>query len=202
MVEIRQTIRRADGTLIEIAASRQAVEIGVTRASSGYVSAGAGQPAFWMSAEDWKQLLARAWEHAGEHWHRNILAKHFTHRGATEYGYQERSVKHNRRKLRKFGHTYPNVFTGEMKHAVMRARELSATSKGGKVVLYGPTHLYAFRKDYKQPDKAAEISAISEADARELAAVIDRYIEQELNKDGGRSAAAGHRGPGLADAAT
>lgn len=201
VVEITQTIRRGDGTVIQVTSTRQAVEIGVERSASGYVSAGAGQPAFWMSAEDWKALLAKAWEAAGEYWHREILAKHFTHAGAAEYGYAPRTVKHNWRKLRKFGHTYPNVFTGEMKHQVMRARELQTTSRGGKVILYGPTYLYAYRKDYSQPDKAAEIAAVSEADARALAAVIDKFIQEALTKDGGRSAAAGHRGPGLADVA-
>ena len=44
----------------------------------------------WMKAKVWRDLVKRAMFELGRYWHRAILPKHFTHRGAHEYGYQER----------------------------------------------------------------------------------------------------------------
>lgn len=102
----------------------------------------------------------------GKFWHEKILPKHFTTTAIGEYGYKPRSHKHQARKKEKFGHSFPNVYTGLMRDKVLSQtnQDIRNTAKGVKIVLHGPLHLYAFRKDYDQPDKAAELTAVSSRD--------------------------------------
>lgn len=86
------------------------------------------------------------WQNLGEFWHKTMRPKHFTHAGAREYGYRprkgERGNPHPKgfarsytgRKLKKFGHTLPMVFTGESR-SLTGIRDVRATSKGTRVVM-------------------------------------------------------------------
>lgn len=178
MIEIKQVITTASGDKLEISRRGISWQPG-DRSITG------------CSALEWAQILARCWNAAGEYWHREILPKHFTHAGATEYDYQGRTPKHLRRKLRKYGHTYPLVFSGDLKRDVLRTLDVRSDQKGARVVLHGPRYLYAYRKDYKQADKAYELSTISRGDAEAIARVLDQNIEAA--KAGGISGG-GHRG--------
>jgi|GEM_PF-3149292 len=149
-----------------------------------------------LRAAEWRNLLRAAWFHAMRMWFRFVLPKHFTHRGATEYGYQERSVLHTRKKLRKFGHTYPNVFTGKLRAEVLaNATDIRATAKGVRGYLHGPKYLWQYRKNYSQPDKAKELTAVSDADREFIAEVMDKYIARQLRRAGIRDVGAGHAVP-------
>ena len=46
-----------------------------------------------------------------------------------KYQFRRRSAKYNRRKLRKFGHQKPLVFTGELRDSVLRTARVTATSR-------------------------------------------------------------------------
>lgn len=201
MIPIKQTAVLQDGRKIELTAYAFRPSVSLT-----------GLPLSKV-----REVLKAAWEHAGEFWHRVILKKHFTHAGAKEYGYKPRKQaevrtsmtksgkirvrklpSYDQRKFRKWGHTYPLVWSGEMKRQVMRTRDVRSTAKGAKVVLHGPKHLWQFRKDYGQADKAAELSRISEADARLITRVLDRAIERGLGRPRGQQGSAtavgaGHR---------
>jgi len=184
------------------------VEVKTTRDSVG------------LSLRDWNDLLRAAWLHAIRFWFRFILPKHFTHRGATEYKYKPRDIKYNRRKLRKFGHTYPNVFSGKMRaEALANVTDIRVTQAGGKAYIHGPKYLFKYRKYggrkaarylrrrshhagtdparyvlHDQPDKAAELTAVSKADMELIAKIMDRFIQRAVGSAGGmRDLTAGHR---------
>ncbi len=194
MIEIKQRITGVDGSSFEV--SRQGVSL-VTRDRS----------MCGCSPGVWRGILARAWETAGEHWHKAILPKHFTVRGRYEYRYEPRSKKHREKKLRRFGHRRPLVFTGESERKAKRIRDIRELKSGKavRIFLHVPSYFFKFHKASDpwsavahkgQPNKAAELQRISERDSNELAMVIDKQVTTEANLLGGvlKGVGRGHRG--------
>jgi hypothetical protein len=95
------------------------------------------------------RILKECWSLIGQLWHREMRPKHFTHAGAREYGYTPRSGESARpcskgfrrsytgRKLRKFGHTLPLVYTGTSR-GLTRTGNITATSKGVRIAMHAP----------------------------------------------------------------
>lgn len=82
-------------------------------------------------------------------WHRDMRPKHFTHAGASEYGYTERSPNYNRQKFRRFGHTYPLVYTGDSKLATEKNVNIRATATSNKTS--GIVKMRAPKLNWKNP---------------------------------------------------
>ena len=143
-----------------------------------------------LKVSEWRNVSKVAWKHAGEVWHDELLPKHFTEEGAREYRYKRRSRRHREKKLRRYGHSRPLEFSGELRRQVMRVRDVRVVGDNSrrrgtaKVVLHGPRHLYAFRRDLDQPNKAKELQAVSRADARRIGRVMDESLTRELGKTG------------------
>lgn len=200
---IKQTVTMPDGRKVEF--SRRGIELSADRSLTG------------CSRGAWNKGLIQAWEAAGRFWHQEILPKKFTHAGATEYGYQGRTPQYTRRKLRKFGHTYPLVYTGELKRQALRTEDIRSTARGVKIVIHGPAYLYMYRRyqpqklsaaalrraqrrgldtsrTIDQPDKAGELQAVSARDAELIAKKIDRFLAVKFGGPGDWNAARGHAG--------
>jgi len=145
----------------------------------------------------WRDVSMAAWRRVGEFWHRVLLPKHFGTGAAQRYGYQDRHPLYERKKQRRFGHRRPLEYRGYLKRDVTTVRDVRtvrASSKAHgrervlgavKIVLHGPKYLYQYRKDLRQPDKAAELQAINAEDERTIAAVLDRELQRELDRLGG-----------------
>lgn len=132
-------------------------------------------------ARELNSALRKSFEKVGGFWHNDILPKHFTTAGAREYGFQKRDKKYMKRKARKFHHQRPNVFSGKMELAIESRVEIRATKKGAKLKMHGPKYLFQFRKDFNQPDKAAEITAVSDKDQEAMAKRIEKEVVRNLN---------------------
>jgi len=131
-----------------------------------------------MQKRQWNAEIEKpSWTAVGLHHKRAHIAKHFTAAGAAEYGYATRSRKYTAAKQRKFGHTLPLVYSGEMK-ANCRAPEIRATSKGCKVVLQARK---ANRRNPKsRANMAAELRQVSAAEAAQLAREKDRAMIRRI----------------------
>ena len=116
----------------------------------------------------------------GATWHDKTLPGHFTPAAAGRYKYRKRTAKYRDRKRRVHGHRRPLVYSGEMERMVTRMARVTATGRGARVALKGPRYLYAYRKA-GQPDKAAELIAVTPAEAEDMATVLDREITARLN---------------------
>lgn len=132
---------------------------------------------------DFHSLLREGMEENMEFWHRKRLPFHFTNRASAVYGYKRRSAKHNKRKLRRFGHTRPLEFTGRMKQQVTSRITITSTKRGKTVrgALQGPRYLFAFRKDFGQADKAAELTAVTQPEVLTMARRLDKFMTNRLN---------------------
>jgi len=117
----------------------------------------------------------------GGHWHSRYLPGHFEPAAAGKYRYKRRGKQYLIDKERAVGHTRPLDYTGDMKAMLTRMARISATSKGAKVAMTGPRYLYAFRKDLAQPDKAAEVTATTKAEATAFAQLLDQRLTRRLN---------------------
>ena len=117
----------------------------------------------------------------GSHWHANMMPGHFEKSAEGKYHYKPRNASYIRRKARKYGHTRPLDYSGEMKRQATRMAKITSTSKGARVTMSGPRYLYMYRKDYKQPDKAAELTFITNEEVNLLAQILDKKITARLN---------------------
>ncbi len=134
-----------------------------------------------------------AWTDAGRWWHKILRPKHFTKRGATEYGYQPRSGERGRpykggfrrsytgRKLAEYGHTQPLKLTGKSQ-AMTRLRDVrpKPKGKGVRVVLRAPA-LNARYKD-SNINMRDEMTVISQAEANPIIRIWNKSLERRLRR--------------------
>jgi len=126
-----------------------------------------GWPA--MRKSDLNRLKKEAYMRVGKIWLKKMLPAHFRAGAASKYGYEPRSLRHNRRKRAIFHHTQPLVFTGALKREVLSpaGHSVSATSKGARVRLH---HHVVHRKVHE------ELIAVTEPERRELSAVFTNEL--------------------------
>lgn len=119
----------------------------------------------------------------GELWHLRFFPKHFTHRGATEYGYTKRNARYERFKYKKFGHTYPLVFTGNSRTRASSPR-IVATAKRGearvRVIMHAPT--LNLTPKGGRINLRKELTTVSLAEAEELARETGFFLQYVFSK--------------------
>ena len=133
---------------------------------------------------------------------RRNLAKHFTKAAYSLYGYAPRSGdrssgrgfygSYQYRKLRKFSHTLPLVWSGELRRLTLfGARDVRATSTGGnaKVRIVLPR-----KANFKNPNSKVhplkELQAISSRELVDIQKFAGEQLEREFKRFGFKSAPA------------
>lgn len=101
---------------------------------------------------------------------RYVIPRKFTQRARTEFpGYfRERSEKHRERKLKKFGHNLPLVYTGTLRQNALDPGKspVRATYKGATLRL---------RFGHKmRPEQVREMEAITPRHKRRMAQIIEK----------------------------
>lgn len=135
-------------------------------------------------------ILRGAWFLIGVHWHKKMRPKHFTHRGAREYGYKPRGGQpgsgrkftgsYTSRKLRLKGHTRPLEFTGQSRK-LTEIRDVRATPKGVRIVMAANT--FNRRRSVNSPHMREEMTTVSAAEQREIEKLLGRLIERGISQD-------------------
>lgn len=140
-------------------------------------------------------------------WHAKYMPEHFTVAGGKKYGYQPRKgdneppriprrdgkpgTRANRRyswqKRRKLRHNRPLVWSGESEAAAKAGVHLSTRRMQGNIVrgfaaMRLPTYFYQYRKDLKQPNKAAELTATVAEERESLAKLVHDRAVAHLTK--------------------
>lgn len=146
-----------------------------------------------LKAREWNKMLKTVWYHVGRFWHRYILPKHFTQKGANEYKYAKRqgqgweadrgwSRTYHARKIKIKHHGNPLEYTGSLKRAAMGLVDVRATGNGANIYLRGlPPHVN-FMPHAASPNMKAELTAISLKDTETLIRVGDKEINKQLKK--------------------
>lgn len=134
------------------------------------------------------------WESLGVDWHQKMRPKHFTHRGAAEYGYTPRKGEdatgkrfrnsYTGKKFRLFHHTDPLVYTGTSKQ-LTRLRDVRATGKGCRVVMRAPA--LNLKPKGGRIDMRDEMTRISTAEQLRLTQSGGDRLKRGISKVRGRS---------------
>lgn len=137
-----------------------------------------------------KRAVRQGFIEAGEWWRRKHLPRHFTERAGVFYSYQKRTLRHQARKKKKFGHRKPLVFTGQSRDAIMADRQPPKWRKRGgipgvEVRIKAPKYFYQFNPA-TGPNKLAEVTQLASSELAVLARVVDRRITAAMNNARGR----------------
>lgn len=114
----------------------------------------------------------------GATWHKQFRPKHFTRRGAAEYGYDRRTRRYTATKMRRFGHADPLVFTGESR-TLAKARRLTGTSKGSRLTMNVPA--LNRRPKGKKQSMRDEMTVTSEGEMVRLTGQLAKFLAFRLD---------------------
>lgn len=141
-----------------------------------------------LTRRDFNDMKRRTFDVIGRTWHRDMLAKHFSHAGAREYGYRPRKGmpgnphpqgfdrSYSGRKLRAMGHTRPLEYSGEGRR-LARIQDIRVTSKRVRVIL---PRKFNRRNPHSQIDMREELTTVSEGEERQLVYLADRHLDRQL----------------------
>jgi hypothetical protein len=124
-----------------------------------------------------------AWFQTGAEFHRENSDKRFTHRHASEAGYALRSKNYERRKLKKFGHTNPLVYSGTSRLA-SRAASVTSTSKTVKI-RYPGLRVFNFKNPKMRADMNKEFTTVLPQETQASARYFDEKLDRKLNEYNG-----------------
>lgn len=133
-------------------------------------------------AKHYPKIRAKGFAEVGDWWHGMILPGHFDTSAQQKYGYQPRTAKYAKRKGIVKHHQLPLVWSGEAMQMLTSMARISESSKGVDVRMTGPRHFYAFRKDYRQADKAAEVTRVSTDEIDQMNRIVDDTLTEELDR--------------------
>ena len=120
---------------------------------------------------------------AGLHWHAKIHPEHYTIAAEKRYGYQPRDIDYTRKKAKRYGHRRPLVYTGATEIMTTLRARTTGTSRRVSVRMRGPRYLYQYRKDYRQPDKAAELTTTDDRDIAILERIITDFLGDKFRSN-------------------
>ena len=129
---------------------------------------------------------------AADYWYDNFLEKHFTHAGAAEYGYKPRNgerdnpgekgfwASYTGRKLKKWGHTRPLMWTGDSYEWLKSRKRFKITATGGqakaRIMLGAPN--FNWHNPNSQINMDEEITTVSDSERATLLDLIKkRFVE-------------------------
>lgn len=128
-----------------------------------------------------------SWEETGRQFHLEMRPARFTHKHATEAGYTPRTKKYTLHKLRKFGHTYPLVFSGEVRRLVATAHITarrgigSANNRGGVQIAYPGARKLNRYNPLSQVRMAEEFRRVTDREATTLGRAWETRFSRRFN---------------------
>lgn len=123
-----------------------------------------------LVAKEFRKIVKAQLQEIGKLWHKGFLPLHFARGARQRYNYAPRSKRYERRKLRKFGHTKPLVFTGRMERELKRRHQVTGTGRSVKVRMKAPPYA-------KYHNKLREVTVTTQQEATVLAHELhDRVI--------------------------
>lgn len=131
-----------------------------------------------------------SWEETGRKFHHQYRPKRFTHKHAREAGYMKRKPGYEKVKFRRFGHTYPLVFSGEVKRLVATARIKSrkgtgqAGNQGGVQVLYPGARKLNLRHKDSEIRMNQEFTRVTDHEATLLGLYFETRFSMRFSQRG------------------
>jgi len=134
--------------------------------------------------------MSESMSEVGELWHEKMLPNHFERFAMMKYNYAPRSRKYMARKeagytdqwgIHRAGHNRPLVWSGDTERSLKSSATITANSKGVTVKMLAQSYFYAYHKDFRQPDKAAEATRISYDESARLERTLEAALSGRLD---------------------
>ena len=127
--------------------------------------------------------VKQIWFDFGVEFHSQFSDARFTHAHASKAGYAQRSKQYERRKFKKFGHTYPLVWSGTARRLVRTANVVA--TKNGVSVRYAGARVFNFKNPKSQVNMREEFTKVLPEEAEHLVRFFETKLGQKLNSDNG-----------------
>jgi hypothetical protein len=131
-----------------------------------------------------------SWEETGRTFHHQMRPARFTHKHAREAGYMKRKPGYEKRKFRRFGHTYPLVWSGEVKRLVATARIKArkgtgqAGNQGGVQVIYPGARKLNLRSKHTNIRMNEEFTRVTDREAGLLGLYFETRFSMRFSQRG------------------
>lgn len=146
-----------------------------------------------VSIRNWRRITRDAHAEMGALWHREMLPKHFQQNARAIYKHKVRSKKWTSRKRAlarrgrlgngravQKGGLVDNVFTGLLEDSLKSSATIRAFPSRVTIRMNGPRYISMRPFHSNQPDKAAEITTTTKAEAIQLAKVLNQSTTNAL----------------------
>lgn len=140
-----------------------------------------------VSARKWREFSREAHREQGLHWHAHLLPLHFTPQARFRYGHQPRAAKTRERKRKaaaagkaRDGGLIDNVWTGLLRQSLQSVATVRAFPSRVSIQMLGPRYITMRPFKSNQPDKAAEITAVTDDERRTLERILSEGITRRL----------------------
>lgn len=117
-----------------------------------------------------------------EQWHQRALPEHFEPIARRRYGYQRRTQRYQKRKLRVKHHDNPLVWSGTLRDTATRRAAVTGSSKQARVRIRVPYYVRARSRSGCGPNLEAELTATTRKEVKGMARDLHRYVTRALNK--------------------
>jgi len=128
-------------------------------------------------------------------WYAEMLPLHFKRNAAARYGHKPRSVGYTRKKRKfgkssitfkngkrvKYGGEVDNVYTGDLERNLREWVTIRAFPTRATAVMHGPRYLTMRPHKSNHPDKAAELTEVTNAEQDQLEKELDRVVNEKFN---------------------
>lgn len=148
----------------------------------------------WPASSKRQQQIAakKAIREIAISWYDKYLPRHFEESAEQRYGYAKRGAGHNKKKMKRFGHTTPLVYTGQMKREALRSARITGGKKAKvkfkarRANLSGKVQKLPRMKDGSirmgtYPPMRQELTAITRPEIRKLSKVGRRVATDSIN---------------------
>lgn len=129
----------------------------------------------FVTRSDQNVMLKRAFENAGNFWHRNYRERHFERGAFQRYRYTPRSRRYNLRKKKHLGHQLPLVFSGTTRDRTM-SHHVKAKKNEARVVM--PANALNFKPRHSNINMRDEFTQINEQEH----GILSKRMNDELLK--------------------
>lgn len=140
------------------------------------------------TVRQWRDLLKASHADMGQHWHQKMLPRHFEPGARERYGYKPRTRKYAIRKNRDYtrgkataASNVDLVYTGFLRRSLSTVATIRAFPTRVTIQMTGPRYVTMRVHNSNQPDKAAEVTAVTRDEADELSALLAEGVTRRLD---------------------
>ena len=134
--------------------------------------------------EEFKAIKSAALQELGEHFHRTNLPRRFTESGGRFLGFQKRSARYTARKMRKYRHRDPLVWSGASKILALGIQDVRVLASGNRSEVRIVIHARGLnRRNASSTIRMAdEVRTISPREFGPLTRVLDRGVQKRIKE--------------------